>query len=315
LSLVTSVARKIPSRINDIGLLPLFDLEELAQLYHKRSPEELFPVDIIAVHGIDGDAYNTWTHENGYFWLRDAVPEAFPGARVYSYGYPANIFMSLETGGFDDFARGLLLEISLERKSKEVCYTHPPLTYHDKFLTKLQLQRRPIIFICHSMGGIVVKQAINITVIDKEYEKLRTALVGIMFMATPHRGAGSAAMFSAVASILNLPTLGRTPKTRSDLIKSLEKGSPELLDVARNFRHHTDDFKFFTYYETCKIPPLKDVVVSQWSSCLNCDTESPIPMDGCDHRSICRYESKNSSACKRAMFGLGELVDLATKSQ
>jgi hypothetical protein len=241
LSLVTSVARKIPSRINDIGLLPLFDLEELAQLYHKRSPEELFPVDIIAVHGIDGDAYNTWTHENGYFWLRDAVPEAFPGARVYSYGYPANIFMSLETGGFDDFARGLLLEISLERKSKE-------------------LQRRPIIFICHSMGGIVVKQAINITVIDKEYEKLRTALVGIMFMATPHRGAGSAAMFSAVASILNLPTLGRTPKTRSDLIKSLEKGSPELLDVARNFRHHTDDFKFFTYYETCKIPPLKDVV-------------------------------------------------------
>src|SRR2546429_9413121 len=54
--------------------------------------EETYLLDIVAVHGITGDAYNTWTHENGKFWLQDFVPKKFPGARVFSFGYPAEVF-------------------------------------------------------------------------------------------------------------------------------------------------------------------------------------------------------------------------------
>ncbi len=122
LSITTARKQKLPTRVNKFGLLPLFDPDELARLQHECSPEELFPVDIIAIHGIDGDAYNTWTHDNGYFWLRDTVPKRFPGARVYSYGYPVNIFMSLEEGGFDSYARGLLWDIAQERRTPEVRY-------------------------------------------------------------------------------------------------------------------------------------------------------------------------------------------------
>src|ERR1700684_2527676 len=31
-------------------------------------------VDIIAIHGLGGTPYKTWTHENGVLWLRDVVP-------------------------------------------------------------------------------------------------------------------------------------------------------------------------------------------------------------------------------------------------
>src|SRR5438034_11849508 len=35
--------------------------------------------DIVAIHGINGHAYKTWTHENGAFWLQDFLPEQIPG--------------------------------------------------------------------------------------------------------------------------------------------------------------------------------------------------------------------------------------------
>jgi hypothetical protein len=128
-----------PSAGRRLGLIPLHNAERLAYDQSNLPPEELYPIDIVAVHGINGDACTTWTHENGYFWLRDSVPDTFRGARVYSYGYPADIFRSLEKGDLDSYARGLLLDLSIQRMSK-------------------QEQRRPIIFICHSMGGLVVKK-------------------------------------------------------------------------------------------------------------------------------------------------------------
>ncbi|KAH6712631.1 hypothetical protein BKA61DRAFT_485684 [Leptodontidium sp. MPI-SDFR-AT-0119] len=96
-------------------------------------------LDIVAVHGITGNAYDTWIHGNGTFWLQDLIPKDLPGVRVFSYGYPADVFCTFATGTIDTFARSLLESLKRERRSKDQ-------------------QKRPIIFICHSMGGIVVKK-------------------------------------------------------------------------------------------------------------------------------------------------------------
>jgi hypothetical protein len=66
-----------------------------------------------------GDAYTTWTHSNGHFWLRDSLPEMFPGARIYSYGYPAKMF-SRELGRIGDHATLLLEELRDQRRGVEV---------------------------------------------------------------------------------------------------------------------------------------------------------------------------------------------------
>ena len=105
------------NRINKHGL---FLLNPRPSHSVSLEAEETFLLDIVALHGITGDAYNTWTHENGKFWLQDFVPKELPGARVFSFGYPAQVFCSLGTGDLDSFARSLLEDLKRERRRKEV---------------------------------------------------------------------------------------------------------------------------------------------------------------------------------------------------
>jgi hypothetical protein len=78
-------------------------------------------LDVVAIHGITGGAFSTWTHANGTFWLRDLIPKDLPGVRIFSYGYPANVFCTFATGTIDTFARSLLESLKRERKGKDVC--------------------------------------------------------------------------------------------------------------------------------------------------------------------------------------------------
>jgi hypothetical protein len=165
---------------------------------------------------------------------------------------------------------------------------------------------------------MLIFKAMNITVVDSdEYEKIRVAVTGIMFLATPHRGSDPAKMATMVASILNISTLGLgLPRTRSDLLEGLKRGSPELVSIARDFRHHlTPDLKIYSFYEMKLIPPLKTLVVDEWSASMNCDMETPVSMDSCDHRTICRFDSAENPAYKRVAFALGELAEQATQSR
>ena len=80
-----------------------------------------YPVDIIAVHGLGGDAFRTWTHADGHMWLR-SIAEKLPGVRAYTYGYDSSFLFSRGTGTLQEFARSLLEHVRLIRQSEEVCY-------------------------------------------------------------------------------------------------------------------------------------------------------------------------------------------------
>lgn len=83
-----------------------------------RSGERNF-LDIVAVHGITGDAYDTWEDGNNR-WLQDLIPQEMPGVRVFSYGYPAEVFCTRNTGDLDTYARSLLEELKGVKRSTEV---------------------------------------------------------------------------------------------------------------------------------------------------------------------------------------------------
>lgn len=93
-----------------LPILPPGDVED----------RETNSLDIVAVHGITGDAYDPWTDDNGNFWLRDLIPKDLPGVRVFSYGYPAEVFCTLGAGNLDTYARSLLEGLKRERRKKEV---------------------------------------------------------------------------------------------------------------------------------------------------------------------------------------------------
>jgi hypothetical protein len=110
------------------GLYPLNGLEEL----HGKAA---FDVDIVAIHGLNGDIQNTWTHKRGTFWLQDLLPVSMPGARVFSYGYPSDIVLSRSVARIGDFAIHLLNELkSIARAEVSIiiCATLSPLVLISK---------------------------------------------------------------------------------------------------------------------------------------------------------------------------------------
>ena len=95
------------------------------------------------------------------------------------------------------------------------------------------------------------------------YNNIASSTSSIFFMATPHRGSDHAALLGGVAEVANLPLAGTLTsrfagKFRNDLIRGLEKDSPEILKIAEDFQQLADDgtMKFFSFIEMKKTKPL-----------------------------------------------------------
>ena len=106
------------------GLIPLYPIPNSAPANDNVSTSECYPVDIVAIHGLSGDAYTTWEDpSSGKLWLRDFLPSILPGCRVFSFAYPADVF-SGAFAGIDQFAKRLLLDIvNIQQKTK----VRPPM--------------------------------------------------------------------------------------------------------------------------------------------------------------------------------------------
>jgi len=112
-------------------------------------------------------------------------------------------------------------------------------------LINLQARKRPIIFLCHSLGGLVTKQALVISQLDDTYADIRKSTYGIVFLATPHRGSSSANLANVVSNI----AMAAFPGIQTQLLKTLEKDSNTLGDLTDNFRHLAKDFQIASFYE------------------------------------------------------------------
>jgi Putative serine esterase (DUF676) len=130
----SNAAAMTPNVNQDEGGLGLYVFED-------QGSSQSDKVDIIAVHGLNGHYERTWTASDGLNWLKDAefLPKQIPNARIMSFGYNARILSSDTTLGIAGFAGQLLTHIQSLRKSDIE-------------------KKRPIIFICHSLGGLVVKK-------------------------------------------------------------------------------------------------------------------------------------------------------------
>ena len=110
------------SRQNDSTLLTVKD--EKHGLFVLYPPLEIqvaeveFDVDIIAVHGLNGDAIKTWTDtSSSKLWLRDFLPKKIPSARVMTFGYDSSLAFSRSLANLDDFALDLLDRLRGARSS------------------------------------------------------------------------------------------------------------------------------------------------------------------------------------------------------
>lgn len=114
---------------------------------------------IVAVHGLGGHPFRTWTHKNQCCWPRDLLSVDIPDARIMTFGYDANVIGS-SINTFKDSAQLLLQHLLLKRDPELVCVSSMNMLKKNLVLSfnpKIP-SSRPILFICHSLGGLVTKQ-------------------------------------------------------------------------------------------------------------------------------------------------------------
>jgi hypothetical protein len=128
------------------------------------------PFSIVAIHGLDGHPTESWT-ANGKLWLRDFLPDKIPHARIMSYGYDAYTRnrQQLSDQTIYDHAEALVAALAARREETNVRHDNSHRYYI--LLTAMQTQRRPIVFVAHSLGGIVLKYVGYIGVTAKNRPK------------------------------------------------------------------------------------------------------------------------------------------------
>ncbi|KAL3419421.1 NACHT and WD domain-containing protein [Phlyctema vagabunda] len=262
------------SSYHDLDSLPHPELSTLG-LRVIHDPVQTAPLDIIFVHGLGGNSQKTWSknHDSRLFWPKLWLPfePEIGKARILTFGYNANFNVGSpgSISNIGDFAKELLFEMKFG-KTKEA--------------EDLAIGKVPIIFIVHSMGGLVVKRAYILGQNDDEYKQIIRSVSAIMFMATPHRG-------SKLAEILTR-ILAASLQSPKSFINDLKKGSSALEDLNEQFRHIAPKISIVSFYETLatKVGPRKLMILEKDSSVLGYPGEVSKALNA-DHHDVVKYSS------------------------
>jgi pimeloyl-ACP methyl ester carboxylesterase len=194
--------------------------------------------DIIFVHGLGGTSLRTWSWKRDVanFWpLWLTEEDALASFRIFSFGYNSNFKGATTNLNTTDFAKELLFSL---------------MTFSDGLKgndgNPIPIGSRPMIFVAHSMGGLVVKKAYVLGKHDSSYAGLIAQLHGIIFLATPHRGAQYAKILN---NILSTAPLGSTPKA---YVAELDVHSSALQDINEQFRINCEELSLASFFETRK---------------------------------------------------------------
>ncbi|KKZ62538.1 hypothetical protein EMCG_02944 [[Emmonsia] crescens] len=264
-----------------------FDVKEfgLTEVYRCAEPQ-VPQVDIVFVHGLNGTSYNTWaTKKPEVFWPGDLLPHTLKSqnVRILTYGYDANV---------TSFARGT---------SKERLHNHAE-HLAGQLIANRNLQdavERPIIFVCHSLGGIVVKKTLLYCdhLRHPKTQHIRSTYIStyaILFMGTPHNGSDLANLGSAMQTLFNL-----VPKklfdTTPNLLKTLRPDNEILQNVNRQFAEIMGRFRIYFFHESkpMDLKGTRKFIVDESSAAPVIEGVERMGIEA-DHSAMCRFESVKS---------------------
>ncbi|KAM5358060.1 hypothetical protein ACJZ2D_015635 [Fusarium nematophilum] len=242
---------------------------------------------IIAITGLDGHAYGSWRGKGnlGRMWLRDFLSKDLPCCRTMIYGYNSK----LSSHGIDmimDYGRELIEELKKVRNTEE-------------------LRQRPLFFVAHSFGGIILAHCLVKAVQTNEDDHptiatLHRATYGMLLFGIPHKG--------LVVDDIQKMLAGKDNHPRSALLQQIRDKSDLLAFQLADFKNLIRDRKIVSFYETGQTRQLEfDSESKRWRRTgdfvTTVDTnsallqlpdsmEEKIPLD-LDHSMIVKFDTKN----------------------
>ncbi|KAI0539978.1 hypothetical protein GGR58DRAFT_512001 [Xylaria digitata] len=173
-------------------------------------------IDIVAVHGLGSDVDWSWTwqdkkgHRPPVHWLKDPnmLPSVIPHARIIAYNY--------ESRWHADAPKTRL----------ELCGEELVKSLHS---FRTDAPERPIIFIAHSLGGLVVLHGLLYASHTEQLRYLPASTVGFAPLGTPFRGTKMQPLAKKVAWLM--APMG----SHNGIITELEQDGKHLADKVHAF--------------------------------------------------------------------------------
>jgi tetratricopeptide (TPR) repeat protein len=224
---------------------------------------------VIFVHGLGGHVYSTWRRaadDNTFWpiWLAEDVA----GLAVYSLAYEAPASNWLGTS------------MPLQDRAVNI---------FEVLLTEPGLGTGPIVFICHSLGGLIIKKIL----LDLQQQAARRPqaadlldrIIEIVFVATPHTGSAQATWLDRLRFLAWPSSVARTLVTNDANLRDINVAYRGLADDRRSTLRHR------IFYETQGTPA--GVIVDEASADPGLPGDPPVPIDA-DHISIVKPRDRTS---------------------
>ncbi|KAG7293507.1 hypothetical protein NEMBOFW57_003559 [Staphylotrichum longicolle] len=224
-------------------------------------------------------------------WPRDLLKDDAPTCRIFTWGYDssvANITQAASHATIFGHSESLLQDICLSRTSKDEA-------------------ERPLVFVGHSLGGLVIKEALirsseyYFNEQDEELGAVYACTKGIVFLGTPHRGSELTPYGHIVAKVAKL--LLRNPNDK--LISLLETESPILERQRRSFASISKDIGLACVIE--ELPTALGIVVPEWSATID-GFNVKYQQVPANHMDMCKFATREEIGYKRVVFLLKNIL-------
>ncbi|KAI0861800.1 ankyrin [Xylaria cubensis] len=235
-------------------------------------------IDIIAVPGLGADPHRSFGSEKtpSFQWLNDqtgGIPNEIPDARVLLYNYDSRWFGPQAIRQTLYNAAASLLDALVEHRK--------------------ECDSRPLVFLAHSMGGLVVTKAITLAAARPEIiEKMRIheCFAGAIFFGTPFRGSSMASAGVLLAGVLEKLHKGKP----NQMLQMLDPQRDTLEELRNDFSQLATkepkptiaciyELKEYRYFAG-----KSEIVVTQESATLDYAERRGLE---CDHRQLNRFAS------------------------
>lgn len=242
-------------------------------------PNGTAAMDVVFVHGLGGDSIKTWsaTDDPQDFWPAWLAHD-FPNINVWSAGYDSGLLANVFTGAGGSLSdrATTLLDLALSNS----------------------VGTRPVVFIAHSLGGLIVKQMLRKCddSATPKWKSLLSATKAVVLIGTPNHG-------SNLASTLLFLVRQFAQKNLTELAF----GDDHLFELNEWFRNWAGSVtvKIAAYYETQKTHGVMVVTkLTANPTVLGCD---PVAIDG-DHTVICKPTTRQSQLYMSVSALVGSLL-------
>lgn len=221
---------------------------------------------MVFVHGLQGDLRKTWTNQNGGFWPA-WLAEDNAELAVWSVGYEATVSGWSGTAmPLFDRANNILAE-----------------------LQAAEIGNRPICWVTHSMGGLLVKQMLrNADTLAPEFRAFSAAIRCVVFTGTPHTGSDLAGIARYLGFFLRSGAAA----------EELQALSSPLLELNTWYRENHRRLGVTTqvFFENQATEGVR--LVDHGTADPGLEGVIPIGLDA-DHFSICKPSGREDLICKR----------------